>query len=92
MQPKKILFVAYGAGHIAMVLPVIAELRERHTNIHIDLMALTTGGHVAKRQGFKTIGYSDFSHWYDGDKLKQFVHGGFVFTSRRSLPRSKSLC
>lgn len=73
MQPKKLLFVAYGAGHIAMVLPVIAALRARHADIHIDLMALTTAGHEAKRQGFKTIGYSDFSHWYDGDKLKKYA-------------------
>jgi hypothetical protein len=63
------LFVSYGAGHIAMVLPVIRALRERHPHWVFDLLALTTAAEEAKRQGFKSLGYRDFVHWYGLERL-----------------------
>lgn len=68
-MPRRILFVSYGAGHIAMVLPVVRELMRRHAEWRIDLMALTTAAHEARRQGFKALGYKDFSHWYSPQRL-----------------------
>lgn len=68
---RRVLFVTYGAGHIAMVLPVIRVLREREPGIHIDLLALTTAMHEARRQGFEPLGYRDFAHWYDADALQR---------------------
>lgn len=71
IQPaKRLLFVSYGAGHIAMVLPVIRALRERHPHWHIDLMALTTAAHEARRQGFECLGYRDFAADYDNERLR----------------------
>ena len=70
-RPRRVLFVTYGAGHIAMVLPVIRVLREREPGIHIDLMALTTAAHEARRQGFEPLGYRDFAHWYDAGTLQR---------------------
>ncbi|MBC7380565.1 MAG: UDP-glycosyltransferase [Burkholderiaceae bacterium] len=68
---RRVLFVTYGAGHIAMVLPVIRALREREPGIHIDLLALTTAAHEARRQGFEPLGYRDFAHWYDAGALQR---------------------
>lgn len=52
-----------------MALPVIRALRRREPGINIDLLALTTGAHEARRQGFEPLGYRDFAHWYDADIL-----------------------
>lgn len=67
---RRVLFVSYGAGHIAMVLPVMRALQRAHPGWQLDLMALTTAGHEARRQGFESLGYRDFAHWYDPDKLQ----------------------
>jgi hypothetical protein len=71
MRARRALFVTYGAGHIAMVAPVIRELQRREPGIHIDLLALTTGAHAARNMGFTHLGYRDFAHWYDADALQQ---------------------
>lgn len=70
---KRVLFVSYGAGHIAMVLPVIRALKAQHPHWHIDLMALTTGAHAARAQGFECMRYRDFAHWYDADHLHRLA-------------------
>ena len=57
---KKILFVAYGGGHIAMVLPVIRAIRKLDPSVHIDLIALTTAYESAKNAGENPRQYSDF--------------------------------
>ncbi len=67
---RRLLFVTYGAGHIALVLPVIREMQQRQPDWHIDLMALTTAAHEAKRQGFAALGYRDFAHWYEPQQLR----------------------
>ena len=56
---------------MAMVLAVMRELKVRDPDIHIDLLALTTGIDIAHRQGFTTIGYRDFVDWYDAGTLKK---------------------
>lgn len=70
---RRLLFVTYGAGHVAMVLPVIREMQQRHPDWHIDLMALTTAAHEAKRQGFAALGYRDFAHWYEPQPLRELA-------------------
>lgn len=70
-RARRVLFVTYGAGHIAIVVPVIRVLREREPGIQIDLLALTTAAHEARRQGFAPLGYLDFTHWYDAYALQR---------------------
>lgn len=69
MKSARVLAVCYGNGHIAMVLPVLRALRSREPGIHIDLLALTTAAHEARRQGFTPLGYRDFAHSYDAATL-----------------------
>jgi len=57
--PFKILAVAYGGGHIAMVLPVLRALRERRPDLDIILLALTTAARVARDAGENPLGYAD---------------------------------
>jgi hypothetical protein len=71
MRGKNLLFVCYGAGHIAMVLPVIRACLARWPDVHIDLLALTTAAHEARRQGFEPLGFRDFAHWYDEAALRR---------------------
>lgn len=71
MRARHALFVIYGAGHIAMVAPVIRELQQREPGIHIDLLALTTGAHAARAMGLAPLGYRDFAHWYDASSLQK---------------------
>lgn len=53
------LFVAYGGGHVAMVVPV--ALRARELGLCEPLvLALTTAGPVARAAGLPTVGFRDF--------------------------------
>ncbi len=61
----RILAVAYGGGHIAMMLPVLHALRARLPGTHIDLMALTTARRAAVQAGEHPLGYADFLHLVD---------------------------
>ena len=61
----KILAVAYGGGHIAMLLPVLRALRRRDPELHIDLLALTTAARVARAAGESPLGYADLLHLLD---------------------------
>lgn len=71
MRARRALFVTYGAGHIAMVAPVIRELQQREPGIHIDFLALTTAAHAARAMGFTPLGYRDFAHWYGASSLQK---------------------
>lgn len=61
----KILFVAYGGGHIAMILPVIQALRNLQPDVQCVLLALTTGHARAVLAGEQPLGYRDFLHLCD---------------------------
>ena len=60
--PFKILAVAYGGGHIAMMLPVLRALRERRPDLDIALLALTTAARAAREAGETPLGYADLLH------------------------------
>lgn len=61
----RVLFVCYGGGHIAMVLPVIRALREQQPDAVITLIALTTAHAVACAAGERPLGYADLKHLAD---------------------------
>ena len=84
MRARRALFVTYGAGHIAMVAPVIRKLQQREPGIHIDLLALTTGAHAARAMGFVPLGYRDFAHWYDAATLRKHAEP-FLADTRHPL-------
>lgn len=65
-QPPRALFVAYGGGHVGMVLPVIRELETLLPGVDCQLMALTTG-HLRARAVRPTLGYKDFLHLVDAE-------------------------
>ena len=67
MKPdaRKVLAVAYGGGHIAMLLPVLRELRRRDPALHIDLLALTTAARAAREAGETPLGYADLLYLLD---------------------------
>ena len=54
------LFVTYGGGHIAMVLPVIRALRRKMPDVQVDLIALTTARKAAEAAGEPARGFADF--------------------------------
>ena len=62
---RKALFVAYGGGHISMVLPVMHQLRLLDPKIECVLLALTTAYPLAKKAGERPLGYKDFLHLVD---------------------------
>lgn len=61
----KVLFVCYGGGHIAMVLPVMRALRKQVPGVEITLIALTTAYPVAVAAGEKPVGFADLKHLAD---------------------------
>ncbi len=66
-SPGTVLFVTYGGGHIAMVLPVMAALRRR--GVECQLLALTTAHRSAVQAGEQPLGFRDFLHLVDGDAV-----------------------
>jgi hypothetical protein len=56
---KKVLFVAYGSGHIKMLLPVAQALKASGRATPI-LLALTTAAPVARKTGLDVIQFKDF--------------------------------
>ena len=62
-----VLFVTYGGGHIAKVAPVVKELERR--GVRCTLLALTVGFAVAQRMGVSPLGYKDFLHLVDRERV-----------------------
>ncbi len=58
-RAPRVLFVTYGGGHVAMVLPVIRALEAALPGVDCQLMALTTG-HLKAGAVRPTLGYKDF--------------------------------
>ncbi len=66
MNPtRRLLAVAYGGGHVAMLLPVLDELRGRHPDWDIQLLALTTARRAARAVGWDSLGYESLLHVLD---------------------------
>ncbi|MDB5890651.1 MAG: hypothetical protein JWP47_1482 [Polaromonas sp.] len=53
------LFVAYGGGHIRMLLPVAQLARQQKVAVPV-ILALTTAAAVALDEGFQPLGFADF--------------------------------
>lgn len=66
---RRILFVAYGGGHIEIVMPLMRELAAQHPDAELVLLALTTGYQKAKLAGFNPLGYRDFLHLMDREEV-----------------------
>lgn len=62
---KKIFFVSYGAGHIAMMVPVLRALYAT-AEFEITCLALTTAGSRLEKEGIPYVGYRDFYWEYGG--------------------------
>lgn len=58
MPRKKIVFVAYGGGHINMMIPVIKKLQNEHM-MDLVILGLTTAGETLQRHGIPYIGFKD---------------------------------
>ena len=66
------LFVAYGGGHVSMVLPVIEALRSRAPGVKCVLLALTTGYRKAVSANAKPVGYKDFLHLVNAQAVRDW--------------------
>ena len=78
-----ILFVSYGGGHVNMILPIIKAL-QKYPNIDVNVLGLTTAGHILKKAqipsfGFQHIlGKSDQRALEIGKKLAKSVKSNLV--------------
>lgn len=72
----RVLAVAYGGGHIAMVLPVLRALRRRLPGLHVDLLALTTARRAAVDVGESPLGYADLLHLLPADQRARALELG----------------
>jgi len=55
---KNILFVCYGGGHVAMLLPLILKALSDPC-FNVSVLGLTTAGAVLERNGIEYIGFKD---------------------------------
>ncbi len=69
--PARLLAVAYGGGHIAMLLPVLDALRRRRPGLELHLLALTTARRAALAAGWRALGYADLLHLLRDDEREQ---------------------
>ena len=80
---RKALFVAYGGGHISMVLPVMKQLRLLDPHVECVVLALTTGYRLAQTAGEQPLGYKDFLHLVDAPAALQW---GEILLGNNSSP------
>lgn len=71
MKNKHILFAAYGAGHINMLLPVIKYFRQ-HKEYNVTVLAFTTAGFTLTNNEVDYLSYKDFTHLFDSSKIFEF--------------------
>lgn len=67
---RKVLFVTYGGGHVAMVLPVMKALRALDPSFDCVLLALTNGYARAVAAGERALGYKDLLHLVDAEAAR----------------------
>lgn len=65
---KTILFVAYGAGHVRMIIPVIREL-QKVPGLRIEVLGLTLAQPVLAKEGIAYHGFKDFLYPDDHEAL-----------------------
>ena len=65
---KKVLFVAYGSGHIKMVVPLAQALAANGMAKPV-VLALTTAAPVARAAGLEVLQFRDFVTEADGAAL-----------------------
>ena len=80
---RKILFVTYGGGHSAMVLPVMKQLRLLAPETDCVVLALTTAYAAAKKAGEQPLGYKDLLHLVDAE---QALRWGELLLADNSSP------
>jgi hypothetical protein len=66
---KTLLFVAYGGGHINMIIPIYDQLKSR-PEFQIKILALTTAGSRLKELGIPFYSYKDFIHLFSSQALE----------------------
>ena len=70
MKKPTILFVAYGGGHVNMLVPVIHALGSQ-VDARIQVLGLTTAGAVLERAGIPHIGFRDLLRAGDESALER---------------------
>ena len=68
----RVLFVAYGGGHVSMLMPVILQLQALRPDVECVLLALTTGYGRARSAGFPALRYVDFLHLVDAEQARHW--------------------
>lgn len=61
---KNLLFVCYGGGHAAMLLPVI-KILITNNSVNLTILALTTAKKFFDKHNIKTFGFSDYTFLVD---------------------------
>jgi hypothetical protein len=67
---KRVLLVTYGGGHVAMMIPIIREMKSRGI-CHMTVLGLTTAGPRLQQEGIPYLGFADLVEPYDDDALEK---------------------
>ncbi len=86
MTPPRILAVAYGGGHIAMLLPVLRALRSRVPGLQVDLLALTTARRAALDAGERPLGFADLLYLLEPDARAEALEYGRAMQEGNTHP------
>ncbi|MFV3352776.1 CDP-glycerol glycerophosphotransferase family protein [Aeromonas veronii] len=70
---KKIFFIAYGGGHIKMLLPIIKRLKSLDI-YDIIVFGLTTAGSVLDDEGIPYVSFKDFVHFEGYESWSEHGH------------------
>lgn len=63
---KKLFFIAYGGGHIKMLIPIIKYFRN-YTNYDVTVFGLTTACSVLEKENIPYISYQTFATQHTND-------------------------
>lgn len=69
---KRLLAVCYGGGHVAMMPPVLDQLRRLVPGLEVELLALTTARAAARQLGLPAFGYTELlAQWPDAEARRE---------------------
>jgi len=70
IKKKKILFAAYGGGHIKVLLPVVQQLLQKNHGFEPQILAFTTAVNDCKAQNIPCKTMLNFAHLYPPEAME----------------------
>lgn len=77
----KVFFPTYGAGHVKAIVPIADALKKFHSNVCVDILALTSSSIELDKSGLPYKKISQYRNLYTPEELDKIDFYGTKFSS-----------